>query len=142
MLNPYIKHGAFLMEFDDRIKTIQGDWFISIENKTIKKHKKMITKKYHTIDVKRWYHIQRNCILIWKHNLNKSTHISLNFKLKTLNNPNGKCFELYDYINNYKWNIKKIYNNYVLNFKANQLKIIMNGNISLKYIYKPNFLKW
>jgi len=25
MLNPYIKHGAFLMEFDDRIKTIQGD---------------------------------------------------------------------------------------------------------------------
>jgi hypothetical protein len=27
MLNPYIKHGTFLMEFDDRVKTIQGDWF-------------------------------------------------------------------------------------------------------------------
>jgi hypothetical protein len=25
MLNPYIKHGTFLMEFDDCIKTIQGD---------------------------------------------------------------------------------------------------------------------
>ncbi len=24
MLNPYIKHGTFLVEFDDRIKTIQG----------------------------------------------------------------------------------------------------------------------
>jgi len=23
MLNPYIKHGTFLVEFDDRIKTIQ-----------------------------------------------------------------------------------------------------------------------
>jgi hypothetical protein len=27
---------------------------------------------------------------------------------------------------------KNIYNNYVLNFKVNQLKIIMNGSISLK----------
>jgi hypothetical protein len=27
MLNPYIKHGTFLVEFDDHIKTIQGDWF-------------------------------------------------------------------------------------------------------------------
>jgi hypothetical protein len=27
MLNPYIKHGTFLVEFDDRIKTIQGYWF-------------------------------------------------------------------------------------------------------------------
>jgi hypothetical protein len=27
MLNPYIKHGTFLVEFDDCIKTIQGDWF-------------------------------------------------------------------------------------------------------------------
>jgi hypothetical protein len=25
MLNPYIKHGTILVEFDDRIKTIQGD---------------------------------------------------------------------------------------------------------------------
>ncbi len=25
MLNPYIKHGTFLVEFDDRIKTIQGN---------------------------------------------------------------------------------------------------------------------
>jgi hypothetical protein len=25
MLNPYIKHGTFLMEFDDHVKTIQGD---------------------------------------------------------------------------------------------------------------------
>jgi hypothetical protein len=25
MLNPYIKHGTFLVEFDDCIKTIQGD---------------------------------------------------------------------------------------------------------------------
>jgi hypothetical protein len=24
MLNPYIKHGTFLMEFDDHVKTIQG----------------------------------------------------------------------------------------------------------------------
>jgi hypothetical protein len=27
---------------------------------------------------------------------------------------------------------KKIYNNYVLNFKVNQLKFIMNGNINLR----------
>jgi hypothetical protein len=25
MLNPYFKHGTFLVEFDDCIKTIQGD---------------------------------------------------------------------------------------------------------------------
>jgi hypothetical protein len=25
MLNPYIKHGTFLVQFDDHIKTIQGD---------------------------------------------------------------------------------------------------------------------
>jgi hypothetical protein len=79
MLNPYIKHGTFLVEFDDRIKTIQGDWFSSISNKL---KKKMIKKKYHTIDVKGWYDIQRSCILIWKHNLNKSTHILLNLNLK------------------------------------------------------------
>jgi hypothetical protein len=24
-LNPYIKHGTFLVEFDDHVKTIQGD---------------------------------------------------------------------------------------------------------------------
>jgi len=92
----------------------------------------MIKKKCHTIDVKGWCHIQRSCILIWKHNLNKSTHISLNLKLKTLNNPNGKCSQPNDYTNNYKWNTKIIYNNYVLNLKVNQLKIIMNGNISLR----------
>jgi hypothetical protein len=28
MLNPYIKHGTFLVEFDDHIKNIQGDLFI------------------------------------------------------------------------------------------------------------------
>jgi hypothetical protein len=33
MLNPYIKHGTFLVEFDDRIKTIQGYWFLKIKNK-------------------------------------------------------------------------------------------------------------
>jgi hypothetical protein len=25
MLNPHIKHGTFLVEFDDHIKTIQGN---------------------------------------------------------------------------------------------------------------------
>jgi hypothetical protein len=25
MLNPYIKHGTFLVEFDDHIKTFQGN---------------------------------------------------------------------------------------------------------------------
>jgi hypothetical protein len=25
ILNPYIKHGTFLVEFDDCIKTLQGD---------------------------------------------------------------------------------------------------------------------
>jgi hypothetical protein len=48
----------------------------------------MIKKKYDIVDVKGWYHIQKSYILIWKHNLNKSTHISLNLKLKTLNNLN------------------------------------------------------
>jgi hypothetical protein len=37
----------------------------------------MIKKKYHTIDVKGWYHIQRSYILILKHNLNKSTQLDL-----------------------------------------------------------------
>jgi len=60
MLNPYIKHVTFLMEFDDCIKTIHGNWFPSIRNKTIRKHKKMIKKKYHTVDVKGWYHFQRS----------------------------------------------------------------------------------
>jgi hypothetical protein len=27
MLNPYIKHGTFLVKFDDHIKTIRGEWF-------------------------------------------------------------------------------------------------------------------
>jgi len=31
-----------------------------------------------------------------------------------------------------QWNTKNIYNNYVFNFKVNQLKIIMNGSISLR----------
>jgi hypothetical protein len=35
--------------------------------------------------------------LISKHNLNKSTHISLNLKLKTLNNHDGKCSQPNDY---------------------------------------------
>jgi hypothetical protein len=26
MLNPYIKHETFLVEFDNSVKTIQGDW--------------------------------------------------------------------------------------------------------------------
>jgi hypothetical protein len=56
----------------------------------------MIKKKYHTVDVKGWCHIQKSCILILKHNLNKSTHISLTLKLKTLNNLNGKCFQFND----------------------------------------------
>jgi hypothetical protein len=92
----------------------------------------MIKNKHDTVDVKQWCHIQKSCILIWKHILNKSTHISLNLKLKTLNNPNAKCFQPNDYTNNYKWNNFFIYKNYVLNFNHNQLKIIMNGNISLR----------
>jgi hypothetical protein len=59
----------------------------------------MIENKNHIVDVKGWYHIQRNCILIWKHNLNKSTHISLNLQLKTLNNSNDKCSQPNGYIN-------------------------------------------
>ncbi len=27
MLNPYLEHGTFLVEFDDHVKTIQGYWF-------------------------------------------------------------------------------------------------------------------
>jgi len=34
---------------------------------------------------------------------------------------------------------KKIYDNYVLNFKVNQLKIIMNGALALKF--KTNYPK-
>jgi hypothetical protein len=69
----------------------------------------MIKKIFHTIDVKGWYHIQRSCILIWKHNLNKLTHISLNLKLKTLNNPNDKCFQPNDYTNKTTNGIQKIF---------------------------------
>jgi hypothetical protein len=58
--------------------------------------------------------------------------VVFHFELKTLNNLNGKCFQPNDYINNYKWNTKKIYNNYVLSFKVNELEIIMNGNINLR----------
>jgi hypothetical protein len=60
---------------------------------------KMIKKKYHIINVKGWYHIQKSYILIWKHNSNKSTHISLNLKLKILINPNEKWSQLNDYAN-------------------------------------------
>jgi hypothetical protein len=35
MLNQYIKHGTFLVKFDDHIKTIQRNWFKKIRNKTI-----------------------------------------------------------------------------------------------------------
>ncbi len=71
--------------------------------------------------------------MIWKHNLNKSTHISFNLKLKTLNNPNDKCSQPNDYTNKTTNGIQKnIYNNYVLNFKVNQLKIIMNRSINLR----------
>jgi hypothetical protein len=33
MLNPYIKHGTFLVEFDDHIKTIEIYSFPLIRNK-------------------------------------------------------------------------------------------------------------
>jgi hypothetical protein len=92
----------------------------------------MIKKKYHTVDVKGWCHIQRSCVLIWKHNLKKSAHISLNLNFKTLNNLNGKCFQPNDYKESYKLSTKKIYKIYFLNFKVNQLKIIMNGSINLR----------
>jgi hypothetical protein len=39
MQNPYVKHGTFLMEFDDHVKSIQKDWFAKIRNKTTKKEK-------------------------------------------------------------------------------------------------------
>jgi hypothetical protein len=92
----------------------------------------MIKKKYHIVDVKGRYHIQKSCILIWKHYLNKSTHNSLNLKLKTLNDPNDKCSQPNDYTNKTTNGIQYIYNNFVLNLKVNQLKIIMNGSISLR----------
>jgi hypothetical protein len=69
----------------------------------------MIKKKYQIVDVKGWYHIQRSCILIWKHNLNKSTHISLSLKLKTLNNLNDKCSQLVDYTNKTTNGIQKTF---------------------------------
>jgi hypothetical protein len=69
----------------------------------------MITNKYRTLDVKGWYHIQRSCILTWKHNLYKSTHISLSPKLKTLNNPNVKCSQPNDYTNKTKNGIQKTF---------------------------------
>jgi hypothetical protein len=45
MQTAYIKHGTFLVEFGDCVKTIQGDWFLEIKNKTIQKHKKMFEKQ-------------------------------------------------------------------------------------------------
>jgi hypothetical protein len=38
MLNPYIKHEIFLVEFDDCIKIIQEVWFPYIMNKIIIKN--------------------------------------------------------------------------------------------------------
>jgi hypothetical protein len=93
----------------------------------------MIKKKYYAVDVKGWYHIQKSCILIWKHNLNKSTHISLNLKLKTLNNINGKWSQLNDYTNKITNGIQKRFiTTMFCILKLTQLKIIMNGSISLK----------
>jgi len=69
----------------------------------------MIKKKNHIVDVEGWYHIRKSCILIWKHNLNKSTHISLSLKLKTLNNPNDKCFQPNDYTNKTTNGIQKTF---------------------------------
>jgi hypothetical protein len=96
----------------------------------MKKKKWLIKKSYH------WCYkmnqFQRSCSLIWKHNLNKSTHILLNPRLKTQNNPNGRCFQPNNYTSKYKWNIKEIYNNYVFNLKINQVKILMIGNVNLR----------
>ncbi len=52
MLNPYIKHGTFLVEFDDRIKTNLGKLISLNQEQKNFKNKKMIKKKQHTIDVK------------------------------------------------------------------------------------------
>jgi hypothetical protein len=68
----------------------------------------MIKKKYHTVDIKGQYHIQKSCILIWKHNLNKSTHISLNLKFKTLNNIMINVLNIMIIQTKLQWNIKKI----------------------------------
>jgi hypothetical protein len=57
--------------------------------------------------------------LISKHNLNKSTHISLNLKLKTLNNHDGKCSQPNDYTRKTTNGKNNYYNNYVLNLKVN-----------------------
>jgi hypothetical protein len=94
----------------------------------------MIKKKNHIVDVKGWCQIQRSCHLIWKYNLNNQHTFHQTLKLKILYNLNGKCSQLNDYTNIYEWNTKKIYNNYILNFKVNQLKIILNGNINLKIL--------
>ncbi len=84
-------------------KIFSGIWWPSKEIDFFKLRtkplKKMIKKKYHSVDVKGWYHIQKSYILIWKHNLNKSTHISLNLKFKIVNNINGKWFQPNDYTN-------------------------------------------
>jgi hypothetical protein len=49
-------------------------------------------------------------IVSWFENtLNKPTHISLNLKFKTLNNPNGKCSQPNDYINKTTNGIQKTY---------------------------------
>jgi hypothetical protein len=44
MLNPYIKHGTFLVEFDDHIKPYEEINFLKLGKKTIK-NKKMIKKR-------------------------------------------------------------------------------------------------
>jgi hypothetical protein len=40
MQNPYVKHGTFLMEFYDHVKSIQRYWFTKIRNKTTKRRRK------------------------------------------------------------------------------------------------------
>jgi hypothetical protein len=69
----------------------------------------MIKKINHNVHVKGWYHIQRICILIWKHILNNSTHISLSLKLKTLNNPHDKWCQPNDYTNKTTNGIQKTF---------------------------------
>ena len=49
-------------------------------------------------------------VVFWFENhLNKSTHISLSLKLKTLNNPNDKCSKPNDYTNKTTNGIQKTF---------------------------------
>jgi hypothetical protein len=60
--------------------------------------------------------------------------------IKPLNNSNGRCFQPNNYIDTYKWKTKEFYNEYALNFRVNQLKILMNGSISFKVNYPKLFI--